>query len=54
MKSQSKSVILELPPTETVILITHLIEFLDGSQRRIRRMINKKFDLIETILFAKF
>jgi hypothetical protein len=54
MRSDSKSIGLELPGMEASVLITHLTEFLNGSRNRIRRMTNRKFELIEIVLFAKF
>jgi hypothetical protein len=53
MCSDSKSIGLDLPGMEASVLMTHLTEFLNGSRNRIRRMINKKFELIEIVLFAK-
>ena len=54
MYSDSKSIGLDLPEMEASVLMTHLTEFLNGSRNRIRRMINRKFELIEIVLFAKF
>ncbi len=48
------SVHLDIPFIEAGTLITHLTEFLKGSHGRIQRLTNRKFDLIETILYAKF
>jgi hypothetical protein len=54
MSSDSKSIGLDLPGMEASVLMTHLTEFLSGSRNRIKRMINRKFELIEIVLFAKF
>ena len=54
MYNESKSIGLDLPGMEASVLMTHLTEFLNGSRNRIRRMINRKFELIGIVLFAKF
>jgi len=54
MYNDSKSIGLNLPGMEASVLVTHLTEFLNGSRNRIRRMINRKFELIGIVLFAKF
>ena len=54
MSNKSKTVLLELSSNEATILTAHLTEFLSGSQGRIQRLTNRKYDLLDTILFAKF
>ena len=54
MSNKSKNIHLDLPINEAVALITHLTEFLSGSQGRIQRLTNRKYDLLDIILFAKF
>ena len=54
MSNQSKTVLLELSSNEATTLTAHLTEFLSGSQGRIQRLTNRKYDLLDIILFAKF
>jgi hypothetical protein len=54
MSNKSKTVLLELPSSEATTLTAHLTEFLSGSQGRIRRLTNRKYDLLDIVLFAKF
>jgi hypothetical protein len=54
MSNKSKTVHMELPANEAIMLVTHLTEFLSGSQGRIQRLTNRKFDLLDIVLFAKF
>ena len=49
-----KTVHLALAANEAVILATHLAEFLSGSKGRIQRLTNRKYELLDIILFAKF
>jgi hypothetical protein len=54
MSNKSKTVLLELPSIEATTLTAHLTEFLSGSQGRIQRLTNRKYDLLDIVLFAKF
>jgi hypothetical protein len=54
MSNKSKTVLLELSSNEAAILTAHLTEFLSGSQGRIQRLTNRKYDLLDIVLFAKF
>jgi hypothetical protein len=54
MSNKSKTVLLELTSNEATTLTAHLTEFLSGSQSRIRRLTNRKYDLLDIVLFAKF
>ena len=54
MNNKSKTVLLELTSNEVTTLTAHLTEFLSGSQGRIRRLTNRKYDLLDIVLFAKF
>jgi hypothetical protein len=54
MESQPEFIKPELTVGEATILVTHLTEFLNGSQRRRKALINKKFELIGIVLFATF
>jgi len=54
MNNKAKTVLVELPSNEATTLITHLTEFLSGSQGRIKRLTNRKYDLLDIVLFAKF
>lgn len=54
MIHNSKTVHLALAVNEAVILTTHLAEFLSGSKGRIQRLTNRKYELLDIILFAKF
>ena len=54
MSNKSKTVLLEMSSNEATMLTAHLTEFLSGSQGRIQRLTNRKYDLLDIILFAKF
>ncbi len=54
MSYTSKTVLLELTSKEAISLTAHLTEFLSGSQGRIQRLTNRKYDLLDIVLFAKF
>ena len=54
MTSKSENVRLELSANEAITLTTHLTEFLGGSHSRIQRLTNRKYDLLDIVLFAKF
>ena len=54
MTNKSKTIQLELQANEAITLTTHLTEFLNSSQSRIQRLTNRKYDLLDIILFAKF
>ena len=54
MSNKSKTVLLELTSNEATTLTAHLTEFLSSSQSRIRRLTNRKYDLLDIVLFAKF
>ena len=54
MTSKSEKIHLELSANEALTLTTHLTEFLGGSHGRIQRLTNRKYDLLDIVLFAKF
>jgi len=54
MSNKLKTVLLELSSNEATMLTAHLTEFLSGSQGRIQRLTNRKYDLLDIVLFAKF
>jgi hypothetical protein len=54
MTSKSENIHLELSANEAITLTTHLTEFLGGSHGRIQRLTNRKYDLLDIVLFAKF
>ena len=54
MNNKGKTILLELPSNEATMLSEHLTEFLSGSQGRIQRLTNRKYDLLNIVLFAKF
>jgi len=54
MTSKSEKIHLELSANEAITLTTHLTEFLVGSHGRIQRLTNRKYDLLDIVLFAKF
>jgi hypothetical protein len=54
MSNKSNTVLLELSSNEATTLTAHLTEFLSGSHGRIQRLTNRKYDLLNIVLFAKF
>ncbi|HEY2347705.1 MAG TPA: hypothetical protein VGH64_01755 [Puia sp.] len=54
MTNKTEQIHLELSVNEAITLTTHLTEFLGGSHGRIQRLTNRKYDLLDIVLFAKF
>ena len=54
MSNIAKTILVELPSSEATTLTAHLTEFLSGSRGRIQRLTNRKYDLLDIVLFAKF
>ena len=54
MTSKSENVRLELSANEAITLTTHLTEYLGGSHIIIKKLTNRKYELLDIVLFAKF